>query len=154
MEVSAEALAILLVLLPGFLASRIVGAIAVRRAKRHMGEIIIEALVISVLIYTALGLIGYGVIVFDSAGGSVPRADLGRAWQPLAAAVLFAVLYGTSINHNWHMGLLRWMKVTNRTARTSTWLDVFAEQRGGVVVQYSDGRRLTGWPAFLLGRSR
>ena len=148
MDITAEALAVLLFLLPGFLASRIVGAIAVRRAQGNVGAIV-EALILSVLIYLALDTIGWEGLVHASGSGRFPQVELGLVWGPLALAVLFALLYGASINHDWHMQLLRWMRVTPRTARTSTWLDVFAEQRGGVVVNYADGRRLTGWPAFF-----
>lgn len=147
MEVSAQALAVLLFLLPGFVASRIVGAVAVRRAKGHLGEIV-EALILSYLIYLALEAVGWGVLVPSPVAESTARVAFGRAAVSLVLAVVFALLYGASINHDWHMQLLRWMKVTVRTARTSTWLDVFTEQRGGIVVRYADGRRLAGWPAF------
>ena len=148
MQVTVEALAVLLFLLPGFLASRIVGAVAVRRAKGHVGEIV-EALILSFLIYAVLDAVGWGVLAPSPAVGSAARVVFGRAWVALVLAVLFALLYGASINHDWHMQFLRWMKVTVRTARASTWLDVLTKPPGGVVVNYADGRQLAGWPAFF-----
>lgn len=148
MEVTAEALSVLLFLLPGFFASRIVGAVTVRRAQGYMGEII-EALIFSFLIYAALDAVGWGVVVHGTVSGTVPRIEPGRAWHPLVLAVLFALAWGASINHDVHMRFLRWMRVTIRTARSSTWLDVFFEPPGGVVVNYADGRRLAGWPAYF-----
>ena len=139
-EVTAEALAVLLFLLPGFLASRIVGTIVVRRSTDHVREAI-EALIYSFLIYAALDLVGWGVVVYEPAGGSAPQVDLGRAWHALVAAVLFAIVCGAFINHDLHMRFLRWAGLTNKTARANTWLDVFAERHDGVMVNYADGRR-------------
>jgi len=145
-EVTAEALAVLLFLLPGFLTSKIVGTIVVRRSTDHVREAI-EALIYSFLIYAALDLVGWGVVVYDPAGGSAPQVDPGRAWHALVAAVLFAIVCGASINHDLHMRFLRWAGLTNKTARANTWLDVFAERHDDVMGNYADGRRLTGWPA-------
>ena len=38
--------------------------------------------------------------------GSTGRVAFGRAGVPLALAVVFALLYGVSINHDWHMQVL------------------------------------------------
>ncbi len=148
MEVTAEALAVLLFLLPGFLTSRIVGTIVVRRSTDHVREAI-EALIYSFLIYAALDLVGWGVVVYDPAGGSAPKVDPGRPWHALVAAVLFAIVCGAFINHDLHMRFLRLAGLTNKTARANTWSDVFAERHDGVMVNYADGRRLTGWPALV-----
>ncbi len=135
--------------MPGFLASRIVNAIAVRRAKSHLGEVI-DALIFSFLIYATLYAVGCGVVVMsESANGSFPQVDSEHVWYALVLAVLFALAYGGSINHDLHMRVLRLMKIAVGTARVNPWIDVFTEQEGGVVINYTDGRRLTGWPAFF-----
>lgn len=130
--------------MPGFLASRIVSAIAVRRPQ-GLGGTVIEALIISYLIYLALDVLGCGAIVRDPAGKEIPRVAFDRAWLSLVPAVVFAILYGASINHDWHMGLLQWVRASPRTARAGTWLDVFMKPPGAVVVNYVDGRRVMGW---------
>ncbi len=122
--------------------------IVVRRSTDHVREAI-EALIYSFLIYAALDSVGWGVVVYDPAGGSAPQVDLGRAWHALVAAVLFAIVCGAFIYHDLHMRFLRRVGLTNKTARANTWLDVFAERHDGVMVNYADGRWLTGWPAFF-----
>ena len=109
----------------------------------------VEALIYSFLIYAQLDAFGGGLVVLhQSTNGYVPQVEFGRAWYALGLAVLFALVHGASINHDWHMGVLRRMKVAVGTARDSTWIDVFTEQEGGVVINYTDGRHLMGWPAF------
>jgi len=58
MEVTFEALALLIFLLPGFVSSNILDHIMVRKPKDHFGRII-EALVFSFIIYAVVvGLVG------------------------------------------------------------------------------------------------
>ena len=44
--------------------------------------------------------------------------------------------------------MLRWMRLTHRTARDNTWIDIFVDQRRYVEVTFTDGRRLFGWPHY------
>ena len=47
------------------------------------------------------------------------------------------------------MRLLRRLKVTNKTARDTVWLDVFTDQKRYLIVNLSDGRRVFGWPMYF-----
>ena len=60
----------------------------------------------------------------------------------------FAVAVGTSITHDLHMKVLRRIGVTFRTARDNTWLDIFSDQERYIEVNFTDGRRLFGWPLY------
>ena len=40
------------------------------------------------------------------------------------------------------------MRLTHRTARDNTWIDIFFDQRRYVEVTLTDGRRLFGWPLY------
>ena len=66
----------------------------------------------------------------------------------MGLAVFFALVVGASITHDFHMRILRWMRLTYRTARDSTWIDIFIDQRRYVEVAFTDGRRLFGWPLY------
>ena len=60
-------------------------------------------------------------------------------------SLLFGVLYAASINHDWLMSLFRWLKVTERTARSTIWNDVFEQIGGWVQVGLTDGVIVKGW---------
>ena len=66
----------------------------------------------------------------------------------MVLAILFALVVGASITHDFHMKILRRMRLTYKTARDSTWIDIFIDQRRYVEVAFTDGRRLFGWPLY------
>ena len=149
MSITVDAFAVLLLLVPGFLTSKILNAIAVRRGKGHMAEII-EALVFSFLIYAVLHAVGWSVVTMNESDGSyTPQVDLEYVPHALVLAVVLALAFGISINRDWHMGLLRRAGITSGTARINTWVDVFTDHDSDVLITYTDGRRLTGWPAYF-----
>ena len=154
MRLTTEMLALFLLLVPGFVSSAVLNAIVVRETKGRIGHVIIEALVFSFLIYTCLAPF------FDGSPISVEVREVGdrTTYQPIAdpefliyaigLAILLALIVGTSITHDLHMRLLRWMRLTHRTARDNTWIDIFIDQRRYVEVTFTDGRRLFGWPLY------
>lgn len=149
MSITVEAFALLLLLVPGFLTSKILNAIAVRRDKGHMAEII-EALVFSVLIYAVLHAVGWSLVTMnESDGGYARQVDFKYVPHAFVLAGALALALGISINRDWHMGLLRRLGITAGTARINTWVDVFTDHDSDVLITYKDGRRLTGWPAYF-----
>ena len=58
---------------------------------------------------------------------------------------MLGVVYAANINHDWMMKLFRWMKVTERTARSTIWNDVFQEIGGAVQVGLAGDIRVIGW---------
>jgi hypothetical protein len=151
MPEKAEALGVLLILLPGFASAYVVQMLAVRRKQSEMDKVL-EALLFSLLFY---------LITFKFFGNTLPISWRALdAKQPdvyqvvlqrghLAAlaglALVFGVGYATLINHDWLMIAFRWMRVTERTARSTIWNDAFQEIGGFVQVGISDGRSLIGW---------
>lgn len=149
MSITVDAFAVLLLLVPGFLTSKILNAIAVRRGKGHMAEII-EALVFSFLIYAVLHAVGWSVVTMNESDGSyTPQVEFEYVPHALVLAGALALVFGISINRDWHMGLLRRLGITAGTARINTWVDVFTDHDSDVLITYTDGRRLTGWPAYF-----
>ncbi len=119
-----------------------------------MSHVIIEALVFSFLIYTCLAPFFAGspvsVEVRTEEGRTTyqPNADPEFLISAIALAILLALIVGASITHDLHMRLLRWMRLTHRTARDNTWIDIFIDQRRYIEVTLTDGRRLFGWPQY------
>jgi hypothetical protein len=147
----AEALGILLVLLPGFASAYLVQLLAARRKQSELDKII-EALIFSLFIYLiTLPFFGYSLPIAWHPG----NAQHSDSWQIFVVwphllvlallAVVLGALYAASINHNWLTAPFRWLRVSERSARSSVWNDVFSDLRGFVQVGLSDGRSVIGW---------
>lgn len=153
MDVSFEAFGILAILLPGFVSSTILDSVVVRKPKDSLPRII-EALVFSFLIYAILVAL-LGVPAFEVPGSS---QDLSRVVDlptnrvfvigALVLSVVLPLVMGFLLTTDLHMRLLRWCRISNKTARETTWLDVFSEQRRYVIVNLTGKRRVFGWPQY------
>ena len=153
MRLTVETLTLFLLLVPGFVSSAVLNAVIVRQTKGRVGHVI-EALVFSFLIYACLAPFfgGSPVSVEVTTVGDrttyQPTADPALLISAMVLAILFALVVGASITHDFHMKILRRMRLTYKTARDSTWIDIFIDQRRYVEVAFTDGRRLFGWPLY------
>ena len=147
----AEALGILLVLLPGFASAYLVQLLAARRRQSELDKVV-EALIFSLVLYLlTLPFFGYSLpIAWHGGDGNQPNTwQILIAWPHLLSLAILAVvlgaLYAASINHNWLTTPFRWLKISQRSARSSVWNDVFSDLKGFVQVGLSDGRSVIGW---------
>jgi hypothetical protein len=150
MPAKAEALAILFVLLPGFLCAYIAQSLAVRRQQSDV-EKVVEALIFSFVLYLiTLPFFGFTLPLHwqSEAGVFKVAADYHHLLTLFLLSVVLGILYAANINHDLLMGLMRWMKVTERTARTSIWNDAFQEIGGWVQVGFEDGTQIRGWVRY------
>lgn len=153
MRLTVETLTLFLLLMPGFVSSAVLNTIAVRQAKGRVDQMI-EALVFSFLIYGCLvpffggSPVSIAVATVEGETTYRPTADPAFLGWAIGLAVAFALAVGTSITHDLHMKVLRRIGVTFRTARDNTWLDIFSDQERYIEVNFTDGRRLFGWPLY------
>ncbi|MDR3774462.1 MAG: DUF6338 family protein [Terracidiphilus sp.] len=147
----AEALGILLVLLPGFASAYLVQLLAARRKQSELDKVV-EALIFSLILYLlTLPFFGYSLpIAWHGGDGNQPNTwQILIVWPHLLTLAILAVvlgaLYAASINHNWLTTPFRWLKISERSARSSVWNDVFSDLKGFVQVGLSDGRSVIGW---------
>jgi hypothetical protein len=140
-----------MVLLPGFAAAYLVQLLAARRKQSELDKIV-EALIFSLFLYLlTLPFFGYSLpIAWHPGNGKYPDAwQIFIVWPHLLGlaflAVVLGALYAASINHNWLTAPFRWLKITERSARSSVWNDVFSDIGGFVQVGLSDGRSVIGW---------
>lgn len=153
MNVSLETLTIFVFLIPGFISSLIYNSIVVRADKDNLSKII-EALVFSFLIYAVLSIAGQKSPVLLQALKTNETTTYSISYNahviiPITLmAVMFPLLLGFLTTTDIHMRLFRKLKLTNKTARDTIWLDVFTEQQRYVTVNLSDGRRIFGWPMY------
>jgi hypothetical protein len=152
-----EVLTALVVLLPGFLAARLEQRLTVN-PKQNEFDKTIEALLYSFfvyLIYTAIFRSLPVSVKAEKAGEtihySIESSPLHLALLPLIAVVL-SVLVSFAANNDFFGRLFRWLRVTRRTWRASTWNDVFQNFGGVVQVELSDGRSVLGWLKFFSDR--
>lgn len=151
MPEKAEALGILLLLLPGFAAAYLVQLLAARRKQSELDKVV-EALIFSLVLYLlTLRFFGYSLpIAWHSADANHPDAwQILIVWPHLLTLAILAVvmgaIYAASINHNWLTAPFRWLRISERSARSSVWNDVFSNLKGFVQVGMSDGRTVIGW---------
>jgi hypothetical protein len=151
MPEKVEALGVLLVLLPGFACAYVVQMLAVRRKQTELDKIV-EALLFSLFLYVAtLPFFGYVFPIHwqNTSTGNLEINQIVFNWKHLSAlafgALALGMLYAASINHDWLMWAFRKMRITERTARSTIWNDVFQETGGYVQVGLSDGRCVLGW---------
>ncbi len=149
MNLTTETFTVFLLLMPGFVSSAVLNAIVVRPTKDRVASIV-EALVFSFLIYGALSPFGKSPVDLEVANTGIYRPTVTPELLPgaIVLAVALALVLGMSITNDYHMKLLRKVGITASTARTNTWLDIFLDQRRYVMVTFTDGRRLFGWPEY------
>jgi hypothetical protein len=151
MPEKVEALGILLILLPGFAAAYLVQLLAARRKQAELDKII-EALLLSLILYlVTLPFFRYSLpIAWQSdVGGRGDSSQIFIVWPHLLALAILALVLGTlysaSINHDWLIAPFKWLKITERSSRSSVWNDVFSDLQGFVQVGLSGGRSVIGW---------
>lgn len=155
MNLSVEALNVLLYLTPGLIAVTILDLVWVRR-EREAFKRIVESLVFSLIAYAGAWLVGgafpVGWHTILDGTGKVARTELifdSSALLPvLGLSVLVPLIVAHVLTSNVIMRVLRKLRVTERTGRSSTWLDVFIDQKRYIIVNFVDGRRVYGWPMY------
>ena len=150
-----ETLEVLVILLPGFLASLIISALTVRKEKTELDKVV-EALVYSFVLWVAWGTfilkrpLAVEVERVSEKSTryyfSVSSAEL--LWLLLMALVLGLAL-STLYTHDVPTKTLRWLKLTRATTRASVWDDVFSDVKCYTIIEFSDGRRVMGWPRYV-----
>ena len=147
----AEALGILLVLLPGFASAYIVQMLAVRRKQSELDKII-EALLFSLVLYLfTLPLFGNTLpLSWRSLDANHPDVfQVAVQWKHLATlaglAFIFGVTVASNINYDLLSRLLFKIGIRIRGSRINIWNDAFEELDGYVQVDLTGGRRVIGW---------
>lgn len=151
MPTKAEALGILLVLLPGFTCAYVTQFVAVRQKQSDFDKVV-EALLFALLLY--LGTLPFFHFSLPSswavsAGGEIQvRIHYRQLLTLFLASVGLGLAYAANLNHDWALRLLRKCRITERTSRTAVWHDVFQETGGWIQVELKDGKKALGWVRY------
>jgi len=153
MNLSLEVLTTLTFLIPGFLSSAILGALVVRREKDPLGRVV-EALIFSLSYYVLVTAITRDSPVFLRVEGTGNEKIYSINFNPkftillVLIALIAPLMLSLFLNNSWHMRLLRFLRITERSSRDTVWLDVFTEQKRYITINLVDGRRVWGWPNY------
>ncbi len=151
MPAKIDALAVFFVLLPGFTCAYTTQQLAVRRVQTEV-EKVIEALILSFVLYlVTLPFFGYTLPLkwLANADGTYQiKAHFPQLLTLLVLSIALGVFYAATINHDWLMVILRKLRVTERTARTTIWNDAFQELSGFVQIGFKDGSQILGWVRY------
>jgi hypothetical protein len=150
-DISLDALAVLIVLLPGFLTARLVQSFA-NRSKQSDFDKVVEALVYTFAIYLVYSIWGQGLpidwkVTKESADVEHYLVEFHsrRLLDIGAIAIGLALLAITDANHDLTGRLLRGLHLSRHTTRPTIWSDSFHEYLGAVQVELKDGRQVVGW---------
>jgi hypothetical protein len=149
MALTNDTVLLFLLLMPGFVASIVLNTVIVRKPPDGL-LLVIEALVFSFVIYACLGVFSGQFLVTVGPSGVITPGPITR-WSlagVLGLSVVLPLVLGALLTHDYLFWVLGKLKITRRTGRASVWLDVFVEQQRCVIVNFTDGRRLFGWPEF------
>jgi hypothetical protein len=149
-EFKLEAVTVLIVLLPGFLAAKLEQKLTVKSGRTELDKIV-DALLYSFLIYVLYSLLtkSFPLDFRDTVTAQghdytiVTNAPLLAAL--VAIAVGLAILKSYAVNKDLFGKIFRWLRISQRSWRASTWSDVFHTYGEAVQVQLTDGRSIMGW---------
>jgi len=153
MNLSYEVLNVLIFLIPGFLSAVIYNAVIVRKDKDVFSKII-EALIYSLISYVIASVIAKksAFILTISTVNNVKRYGLNLENECLITVLLISIVLplflGWLNTQNILMKGFHKIGITKKTARDSTWLDVFTDVNKYIIVTLKDGRRVYGWPSY------
>lgn len=151
--ITSQTIQILLFLLPGFLCYTIVRIVA-RTGNIDGLYLTANALIFALLIQFGTTLLpkfivdGFGVFYFRfNVDGNNTEAHLYGI--NIISAILVGLACSASIKHDFHMKILRFLHITNKTSRMNVWSDIFSDTTGYVCINYNDGTQLQGLPAYF-----
>ena len=153
MNISTETLTIFVFLIPGFISSLLLNTLVVRKEKDQFAKIV-EALCFSFAIYAIVAIFirESPVLLLEEKIGETTKHSIQHnpkviGWI-LALSVMISFICGLLITTDIHMALLRKLRITDKTARNTIWLDVFMDQKRFVIVNLKNSRRVFGWPMY------
>jgi len=142
-----QAIQIFIFLIPGFISSKFLDSLVIRKQDQKELASIVDALILSMVIYTIYSLTGLpSPITLDQANSQFSyNYDAKSFVILLGISILLPMLLAFVANNDLHMKLARIFRITNKTSRLSVWHDIFYDKNPLVIIDFADERRLFGW---------
>jgi len=152
---SLDAIQILIFLIPGFISEALLNQFIVTKEKSELWTVI-EALIFSMLIYVVYSFaisrspVALTVVSTPNTSTSSTITYNGIAFIWLVGfSIIIPIILSYLINNDLYMKLLRVLHISKKTARQTTWLDVFLDkQKRYIIINFTDESRLFGWPKY------
>lgn len=145
-ELSASVIALLIFLLPGFVAGWVFYGLT-SHPKPEKFERVIQALIFTFLVQALVPVSKWVLIGIGSRLALLPWNEDAQLVTSLVLAVavggVLTVCANKDIPHKW---LREHLNLTLRTAYPSEWFCAFSALKKPVILNLKDGRRLQGWP--------
>jgi len=152
MKLTYETVNLLMLLMPGLLSSGIFNLIR-RKVGLSTFDKTVESFIFTFLIYITLNLTyGWEPLAqtkkVDNEIIYTFSADSYLIFLTLLYSLVLPIIWGAIVHYDFHMCLLRKLKLTDRTSRDTAWDDVFTDEKRFVTIHLNDERRITGWPMY------
>ena len=149
-----QAFALIVFLLPGFISMTVLDMLAPAKKKDSLQKLI-NALIFSLIIYLLYSLVfeEYPTLITQKTDSAFPGYLITLTFKEssllLIISLLIPILISASIKYDFHMKLLRRLKITDETSRENSWYDIFTDIKTFVIINFDDDRRLYGWPEYF-----
>ncbi|EJK2116914.1 hypothetical protein NK428_003863 [Vibrio navarrensis] len=153
MKISYELINIIMLLIPGFLSVKIFDLFRNTDGKDNIDRLI-EGLIYNLLIYAFIEYT-YGwtpAFEYKKVNDTYTYAMSTDKWLisiTIILCVIFPLIWGAITHYDWHMKLLRKLRLTNKTSRQTAWDDVFSNEVRFLSLHLKDGRTVVGWPTYF-----
>ncbi len=150
MKLTLEFFNLLLLILPGLVASQVFYS-ASGSEQKELPARIIDSLIFSFIIYILAGLfIPWEPILQTKVISGAMQFVLTKNKYLILLNIILIILVPlsfTALHHNdILMKILRQLNITTKSSRPNTWSDVFLSQDRHIIVHLKDGRRVRGYP--------
>ena len=140
--ISSEAINLLTFLLPGFIAGALFFSLT-SHPKPSAFERTVQALIFTMIVQIVIGPFGFlDPEKFSSPWNLSPWPQI----FPMLVAIVLGTLWALCINYDLLHSLFREMGITRENSHSSEWYSAFSRISTPVILSFTDGRQLVGWP--------
>lgn len=146
-EISADVVALLEYLAPGFLTAAVYFGMTAHQKPSHF-ERLVQALVYNAVIQA---VVAAEKAVAARIGQRLPLGDWTRHSDlvaSLTSALLIGILVATAANHDMVHAALRRTRMTKRTGHPCEWFGIFSDYPRHITLHLRDESLVHGWPSI------
>jgi hypothetical protein len=133
-------------LLPGFITSFLFYSLT-SFPKKSEFESVVMALIYTIVINSLIEVLGWAFLALGETGFSIGEwASTAKVLWSVFFALLFGFLLTFLYNNDLLHSLLRKLKITSQTSYPTEWFGTFSETHLYIILHFTDGRRIMGWP--------
>lgn len=142
-----------MLLIPGFLSLKIYDLFRSVEVKDNIDRLI-EGLIYNLAIYSFVEYVhGWApAFKYQKIGNDfsyVMSADKLLISITIVSSIVLPLIWGAITHYDYHMLVLRKLRLTNKTSRQTVWDDVFTNEVRFLSLHLKDDRIIVGWPTYF-----